>query len=189
MKITTEKRQVVFNEHKIEFNFSYKSVKNINLRIKSNGEVFVSANRRVPLKVVDSFVASKGGFILSAMEKFSKREAKSPKIEYSDTEIYNMFYQIITEQLPLFKAYNIKEPQLKIRKMKARWGSCAYQTGIITLNKWLAQASKSAIEYVVVHELCHLIHPNHSKEFYNVLTLLMPDWKERKAELNNIHCE
>ncbi|MFQ6968423.1 MAG: M48 family metallopeptidase [Subdoligranulum sp.] len=54
---------------------------------------------------------------------------------------------------------------------------------IITLNKQLLEAPRNCIEYVVVHELCHLVHPNHSKQFYTFLTMFMPDWKERKAEL------
>lgn len=54
---------------------------------------------------------------------------------------------------------------------------------IITLNKQLLEAPRDCIEYVVVHELCHLVHPNHSKQFYAFLTMFMPDWKERKTEL------
>lgn len=63
------------------------------------------------------------------------------------------------------------------------WGSCLPKKLIITLNKQLLEAPRNCIEYVVVHELCHLVHPNHSKQFYTFLTMFMPDWKERKTEL------
>lgn len=48
----------------------------------------------------------------------------------------------------------------------------------------LLEAPRNCIEYVVMHELCHFIHPNHSKQFYGFLTMLMPDWKERKTILD-----
>jgi predicted metal-dependent hydrolase len=57
--------------------------------------------------------------------------------------------------------------------------------GIITLNKRLLEAPRNCIEYVVMHEFCHFIHPNHSKHFYGFLSMLMPDWKERKKLLEN----
>ena len=57
--------------------------------------------------------------------------------------------------------------------------------GIVTLNKRLLAAPRGAVEYVVLHELCHLIYPDHSKQFYDFLAAMMPDWKERKQLLNN----
>lgn len=70
--------------------------------------------------------------------------------------------------------------------METRRGSCLVKKGIITLNTRLLEAPQNRIEYVVMHELCHFIHPNHSKNFYVFLTMLMPDWKERKRALENM---
>ena len=75
-------------------------------------------------------------------------------------------------------------PVLKTRTIKTRWGTCIAKKGIITLNKRLIEAPLNCIEYVITHELCHLIHPNHSKAFYEMLTVFMPDWKVRKAILD-----
>jgi len=69
--------------------------------------------------------------------------------------------------------------------MKTRWGSCNSQKGYINLNLELIKEPIRCIEYVVAHELAHLIHPNHSKEFYNYLSYLLPEWKELKKRLNN----
>ena len=82
------------------------------------------------------------------------------------------------------KKYGIEKPTLRIRDMETRWGSCLAKKRIITLNKRLLESPRNCIEYVVMHELCHLIHPNHSKQFYSFLTMLMPDWKERKIYLD-----
>ena len=67
--------------------------------------------------------------------------------------------------------------------MKTRWGSCNPHKGYINLNLELIKNPKESIEYVVFHELSHLIHPNHSKEFYSYISAYMPDWKRRKEIL------
>ena len=56
--------------------------------------------------------------------------------------------------------------------------------GIVTLDERLLEALFNCIEYVVMHEFCHFVHPNHSKQFYAFLTMLMPDWKQRKETLD-----
>lgn len=72
---------------------------------------------------------------------------------------------------------------LRIRKMKTRWGSCNPKRSFINLNVELIKAPKIAIEYVVLHELVHLVHSDHSSAFYSYLSVLMPDWKHRKQVL------
>lgn len=93
------------------------------------------------------------------------------------------FDQICREIYPLFQKYGIAYPQIRIRKMTSRWGSCQPTRGIITLNSRLIEVPRASIEYVVLHEFAHFIHPNHSKEFYAFVATLMPDWKERKNGL------
>ena len=95
-----------------------------------------------------------------------------------------IFSEILREYYPLFQKYGVKEPILRIRSMETRWGTCSMSRGVVTLNKQLLEAPRSCIEYVVMHELCHFIHPNHSKQFYAFLSMLMPDWKERREQLN-----
>ncbi len=85
----------------------------------------------------------------------------------------------------LFTEYKIDMPNLYIRKMKSLWGSCIPKKNKITLNSNLLKKPLLAIQYVIVHELSHLLIPNHSKEFYGFLTEKMPDWKERKKLLEN----
>lgn len=74
---------------------------------------------------------------------------------------------------------------LQIRDMKTRWGSLS-KGGILTLNIKLITAPKECIEYVVVHELCHLKYPNHDKKFYRLLETRLPDWEKRKQKLENL---
>lgn len=92
-------------------------------------------------------------------------------------ELDNMYNNI-------FKKYKIPKPVISIRKMKTLWGSCTKQKGKITLNEYLLKADIRCIQYVILHELTHLIYTYHNSDFYNFLTVQMPDWQERKKQLD-----
>lgn len=76
--------------------------------------------------------------------------------------------------------------ELKFRKMSRRWGSCS-TTKVITFNTKLLQVREELITYVVVHELAHLVHMNHSKEFHQLVQRYLPNAKKLRSELKNIH--
>lgn len=92
-------------------------------------------------------------------------------------EIFIENYSKVTNNIPNFA----------VRKMKKRWGSCNFEKNKIILNEKLIEKPKYCIEYVVFHELAHLKHPNHSREFYNYLTYLLPDWEFRRERLNEVN--
>lgn len=74
--------------------------------------------------------------------------------------------------------------RLEIKYVKTYWGVCTSR-GTIRLNIELMRAPTSCIEYIIVHELCHLVHPNHSKRFYDLLSSELPDWRLRKELLDS----
>ena len=78
---------------------------------------------------------------------------------------------------------NIPVPNLKIRKMSSRWGVCNIKTHNVTLNYELSKYDITCLDYVVVHELSHFIHHNHSKEFWNLVSKYYPKYKETKKML------
>lgn len=92
------------------------------------------------------------------------------------------FSILLKEKIILFKNFAIEEPSLVIRAMSKRWGSCT-AVGKIILNQELIKASKASISYVIIHELCHLIHHNHTKDFYSLQNKIMPDWMKWKQRL------
>lgn len=94
-----------------------------------------------------------------------------------------VFQERLRALLPRFAAFNLPDFELRIKPLTARWGSCT-EAGVITLNLQLIQVSKASIDYVLVHELCHLIEHNHSKRFYQLLDRLLPDWRVRRKALN-----
>ena len=80
--------------------------------------------------------------------------------------------------------YHLEFPDVKIRDMKSRWGSCTPAKNSITLNRKLIHYPFEFIEYVVLHEFVHFIQPNHSKAFYNIIENYMPDYKTRMEMVN-----
>ena len=93
-----------------------------------------------------------------------------------------LFNKLFEEQFYLFKRFGLEKPILQIKKMEKRWGSCTPQQKII-LNSELIKAPVVCINYVILHELCHLVHHNHSKSFYRLLENFMPDWQKYKQLL------
>ena len=92
------------------------------------------------------------------------------------------FAKILEERWCQFDHKRLLKPKLKIRAMKTRWGSLS-SLGNMNLNLELIRAPKKCIEYVVVHELCHLIHHNHGAGFYKLMDTSLPDWRKRKRNL------
>lgn len=98
----------------------------------------------------------------------------------------NQTRKVFKERLDLiYKSFNenIIYPDLKIRNMKSRWGVCN-KKGYITLNSNLIKYNISEIDYVIVHELSHYVHFDHSKEFWNTVSKYFPDYKKSKKVLN-----
>ena len=88
--------------------------------------------------------------------------------------------------LPLMKKFekNNKVPsKIHFQEMPTRWGSCTVKNKLI-FNPRLIHVPRRCIEYVIMHELCHLIHKHHNKDFFDFLTLKMPDWENRKQKLD-----
>lgn len=92
------------------------------------------------------------------------------------------FDTAIQSALSKFVTYKITYPAIEIRRMKNRWGSCT-PNGKIILNPELIKAPARCIEYVIIHELCHLVHPNHNKQFYKLLNSILPESNTLKLKL------
>ncbi len=76
-----------------------------------------------------------------------------------------------------------RPPELKLRKMRLRWGSCN-ERGVVTLNTHLIKAPRDCIDYVILHELCHLRELNHSRRFYRLMDAVLPEWRGIKQRLD-----
>lgn len=91
-------------------------------------------------------------------------------------QAHQVFQEISIPLMKQMKKYNVFPQSFTIKKMKTRWGSCSSK-GSINLNLDLIKLPEGCIKAVILHELCHLVHMNHSTEFYALMTAEMPDWK------------
>ena len=162
-----------------------KRVKNINLRIRRDGSVAVSAPRRTPAAHIDAVVAGRAEWIAKARAQALEDEAEARRpCAVSREEALALFTELSDAVFPLFaQALDGRRPALKVRQMKTRWGVCAPTKRQITLNLRLAEKPRAAAEYVVLHEYAHFIHPNHSPAFWAVVARYMPDYRARRALL------
>ncbi|MDX9991552.1 MAG: SprT family zinc-dependent metalloprotease [Anaerolineales bacterium] len=95
---------------------------------------------------------------------------------------YEIYSASVSAWFPHFARFNVPQPSVQVRQMRSRWGSCT-AGGKITLNLKLVMLPRQLIDYVIVHELCHLVEHNHGKGFYDLLSRIMPDWEYRRRKL------
>ena len=159
-------------------------VKNINLRVREDGTVWVSAPARVGLDQLDRFVAGRAEWIQKAKENYARRASLGAALaSLSRNECQRRLQAALDRMYPLVEKAGVPYPALKLRKMTSRWGSCHYRRASITLNTALAACPEELQDYVALHELCHFLWPDHSPRFYAALTERMPDWRERRQRL------
>ena len=90
----------------------------------------------------------------------------------------------LEKMYPIVQKYGVAMPELRVRKMQTLWGSCSRKCHVINLNYYLYKAPVACVEYVILHELLHFLYRQHDKNFYEMLTICMPDWQERRRLLD-----
>lgn len=155
-----------------------------------SGESHRYLGRQMQLRVVQS----QDGRETVAMDRehilvYVRDKDDRPRIKRLLTEWYRregerVFSERVEAWYPRFERYGIRKPKVYIRQMRSQWGNCT-ASGKMTLNIKLLQVPRQFIDYVIVHELCHLIEHNHGKAFYALMTRIMPDWEEQRERLNS----
>ena len=150
-----------------------------------SGESHYYLGKQYMLKVINGKTNSakyKGRYFEVVCSQKHKAEElmKSWYREHAKIKFAEIAEPIITR----FAKYGISPSSIYIQEMGNRWGSCTPK-GKIILNTELIKAPKPCIEYVITHELCHLLHHDHTKAFFELLEAEMPDWKRWKNRLEN----
>ena len=159
----------------MEYKIVYSRIKNVYIQIK-DGEIIVKAPRRVSKKEIDKIIKEKENWIKKTLEKNQNKEEKEKL--YTDEEFKAIVENTANE---LIKETGLVPNKIRIRDIKYAWGSCSVNKNI-TINYQLIKYSKQAIRYVILHELCHIKYMNHSKDFWNLVSTYMPNYKEVKRE-------
>lgn len=166
------------------YTLTRKRVKNVNLRIAPDGGVAVSAPDRMPKREIEAFLRQKAAWVQKHAARMAARPAPAP-CPYTKQECLARFLPVSDAVFPLFAdLLRGQKPEIKVREMKSRWGVCHVQKRSITLNTRLAEKPPKAIEYVVLHEYVHFLHPDHGPGFHAEMARLMPDYRQRRKLLN-----
>lgn len=204
----------IFNNKEYQIEVIRKNNKNTYLRVKDN-KIVVTTNYLTSNRTISKLITSNKEFIDRALTKsISKSEDTSFKLfgreydiiygfkntEVDNNKIYTKDEKSLNKYLSLYITniyskrldywYNIFEedipvPNLKIRKMTSRWGVCNIKNHNVTLNSELSKYDIKALDYVIVHELSHFIHHNHSKDFWLLVGKYYPKYKEVRKYLRN----
>ena len=150
-----------------------------------NGETHLYLGRQYRLKIMqdkECFVKAYRGQLWIHSSDISPKALKKLLDDWYRNKAFIVFNELLKETLPKFRRYKILAPTLIVRSMTKRWGSCT-PSGKIFLNTELIKAAKGSIEYVIVHELSHLVYHNHTKAFLNLQSRMLPEWQKWKDRL------
>ncbi len=156
------------------------------LRKFINGETHLYLGRQYRLQITiakEESVKLKGKFIeVTASEKSRTKDLLNDwYLKHAQTK----FHVIAAPLIDKFKKHKVEPSSIVLRNMQTRWGSCTPK-GKIILNPELIKAPKGCIEYVIIHELCHLIHHDHTQKFLDLQTKEMKDWEKWKMKLEKL---
>ncbi len=167
----------------MEYKIFYSSRRTLSLGIK-DGRLIVRAPFGTSKKAIEKVIDKHSSWIsLKLVENIEKNERFSSLTEDEIEKLKSSAKIYFNEKIRYFSdIMNLKCSRIKITSAKTRFGSCSYD-GNICFSYRLMLYPESAREYVIVHELAHLFHMNHSKEFYSVIESVLPDYKIRRALL------
>ncbi len=151
-----------------------------------SGETHLYLGRQYRLKVTEAMTNSVhfGGCFFEVQSK-KKSSAKTLLRQWYRERAKMKFAEIAEPWIQRFEKYNVKPEAIYLQEMPKRWGSCTPK-GKIILNPELIKAPKPCVEYVIIHELCHLVHPNHTNAFIQLQEKVMPDWQKWKMKLDTL---
>ncbi len=163
--------------------------KSLALQVGADLSVIVRAPRHVPKREIDSFVTRNSGWIERQQERQRKRALARPAL--TEGELLALAERAKREIPPLVARYasimGLKPTGIKITKAKTRFGSCSAKNSLC-FSCLLLRYPPAAIEYVVVHELAHIRHKDHSAAFYALVGSVLPDYMARRRLSSSISC-
>ncbi|MFA5127727.1 MAG: SprT family zinc-dependent metalloprotease [Patescibacteria group bacterium] len=177
--------QITLNGKIIDFTIKKNRLsRRVRILIHADGRVVVSAPRFVTQKYIKQFVLDKSEWILNTLAKCKPENANKKTISKNDFHKNKLLaLKIVREKIRHFgEIYNLRPQKIYIRNQTTRWGSCSGH-GNLSFNFRLVYLPVSLLDYLIVHELCHLQEMNHSSRFWAIVAKTIPDYKKRKTAL------
>ncbi len=158
-------------------------------RLYAGGATHLYLGRQYRLKLTEDpregVKLARGYVHISTPDRADAARVKAILDVWYHAQATRVFRERLRSLVLLFHHLGVAEPTLAIKPLQARWGSCS-GSGVITLNRALIQAPKPHIDYVIIHELGHLVEHNHGPRFYQLLDRMLPTWRERRRQLNEL---
>ncbi len=163
-----------------------KHMKSVRLRVKPDGTVAVSAPPDVSFREIEAFVSSRADWICGM--RADLEQSPRARADSADAAEVAEWRAVVSACVPIIverwePVIGVKAGSLVYRNMTSRWGSCQPATGRICINVRLALYPPECLEYVVVHELCHLVERGHGPRFKALMDKCLPDWRSRRDKL------
>lgn len=153
------------------------------IKVQDDGTVVVKAPLYASKRQIRSFVEKNADWIAKAEQRVEKRNALFNKSNAEISRLRKNAKEYITKRVEFFAdLMGLEMPAVKITSAKKRFGSCSYKNNLC-FSLYLMLYPKEAIDYVVVHELSHIVYKNHSKQFYCLIEKYLPDYKAREKML------
>ena len=170
----------------IQYELTRKKVKNLNIRVREDGTVAVSIPLRTPPEQADEFVSRQADWIRNTCTKLMAKAARD-HCALPDRETALACFTAMSDKVyPAFaRVLGGQKPVIRVRSMTSCWGVCHMKKRQITFALQLYNKPPAAQIYVVVHEYCHFLQPNHSPAFWAEVAKLLPDWKARRELLKH----
>lgn len=151
-----------------------------------DGETHLLLGRQLRLQIerkVSREVAVSGGRLIVGLSETADRDAiRGVVLAWYVAQAKAVFAERLEAQSLIWRRFGVDRPRLIVRALRNRWGSMT-AAGNLVLNVDLVRASPKLIDYVIAHELAHVLHPDHGQEWRQLLASVMPDWEDRKALL------
>ena len=182
-------KKILLKEREIEYELKISNrARAMRLSVYADARFVVTSPKHINEKEIEKFIIKKSDWVIQKID-----EAKNnPKIKLSpggkkDFQEHKETAKSLAEsRLTYFnKFYNLKWNNISIKNTKTRWGSCS-KKGNLNFNYKIALLKPELADYIIVHELCHLKEFNHSKKFWNLVALTIPNYLELRKQIKNI---
>ena len=186
---------ICIDNNYFELNIHRKRIKHAYLRVKPNNVLVVSVPLKMPDNLITDLIKEKAKWIISVSKTvgndFNDDDIKlmpipEDQIAEIKYEAEDSAYDSLERMYPRIKPFGVPFPEVRVRYMITRWGSCVIKKNKIWINAYLVKLPPEYMDYVVLHELIHFIHPNHGKDFYKTMEMLMPNWRELRRAMRKI---
>lgn len=183
------KRQTCLHNRIVDYKIiRSKKAKRLRLAVYCDGSFVVTLSKNFPESKIEKYLISKSQWIISKLDFFNELNKKQKlSTEKNGLSVYKKdALDLVNKRLKYFnsKFYNYKFNQIKIKNQKTLWGSC-FKRGNLNFNYKILFLTPKVRDYIIVHELCHIKELNHSRKFWNLVSIAIPNYPKVVNEVRS----